>query len=84
MSDENKGEYQFVSEQSFHKRPPVHSVNKRYLGDGVYCDHDGYQFILTTENGVEATNRICLEPEVIMALMKYLEDTAHRMTKKNR
>ena len=46
---------------------------KRYLGDGVYADFNGYEVILTTEDGTEIpTNTICLEPEVIEALLKYL------------
>lgn len=46
---------------------------KQYLGDGVYVEHDGYSFILTTENGICATNTIYLEPVVISALEQYIE-----------
>lgn len=46
---------------------------KRYLGDGVYVDHDGYGLVLTTENGLGETNRIVLEPEVYEALRQYVE-----------
>lgn len=45
---------------------------KEYLGDGVYAEHDGYAVVLTTSNGIEQTNRIFLEPEVIRELKKYL------------
>ena len=45
---------------------------KRYLGDGVYAIMDGADLVLTTENGVEATNRIVLEPEVFAALEEFL------------
>jgi hypothetical protein len=46
---------------------------KRYLGDGVYVDVDELgQLVLTTENGIEATNRIVLEPEVYNALVAYV------------
>jgi len=38
---------------------------KKYLGDAVYFDFDGYHVVLTTENGISATNTICLEPEVL-------------------
>lgn len=44
---------------------------KKYLGDGVYVDFDGWNLVLTAENGVTATDRIVLEPEVIDALSKY-------------
>lgn len=46
---------------------------KAYLGDAVYADHDGFGLILTTEDGYSVTNRIVLEPEVVMSLMEYLE-----------
>lgn len=47
---------------------------KDYLGDGVYVCVDDYgAVVLTTENGIEATNRIVLEPEVIQAFTQWLE-----------
>lgn len=47
---------------------------KTYLGDGVYADVDGYGgVVLTTENGVAATNTIVLEPAVVLALTLWLE-----------
>ena len=36
--------------------------------DGVFAEHDGFSIWLTTENGIEVTNRICLEPDVFRAL----------------
>ena len=49
------------------------SSNKEYLGDAVYADVDVFHgVILTTENGISATNTIVLEPEVIQALLDYL------------
>jgi hypothetical protein len=44
---------------------------KRYIGDGVYAEYDGYQIVLTTENGYEVTNRIALEPSVLDSLIEY-------------
>lgn len=44
---------------------------KIYLGDAVYAEHDGFAVILTTENGIEATNTIVLEPEVWAALLAW-------------
>lgn len=48
---------------------------KRYLGDGVYADYDGYGVIvLTTEDGVQVQNRIYLEPIVWRELERYARD----------
>ena len=44
---------------------------KKYLGDAVYAEFDGYSIILTTENGIAATNTIYLEPEVVRAFDKF-------------
>jgi hypothetical protein len=46
---------------------------KRYLGDGVYVAFTGYRFVLTTENGIRATNEIVLEPEVVEELIRYVD-----------
>lgn len=48
---------------------------KKYLGDGVYAEvvWDGQTLLLTTENGIQATNRILLEPEVLGALEWFIE-----------
>lgn len=47
-------------------------MDKRYLGDGVYVEFDGYNLILTTENGITATNRIVLEPSVYGLLVVFV------------
>lgn len=46
---------------------------KAYLGDGAYVEFDGYGLVLTTEDGMRATNTIYLEPEVYRALVAYVE-----------
>lgn len=46
---------------------------KAYLGDAVYADFDGYAIILTTEDGVRATNTIVLEPQVYEALLAWVD-----------
>jgi hypothetical protein len=49
---------------------------KRYLGDAVYVEHDGFGLVLTTEDGYNVTNRIVLEPEVWSALESYIKTHA--------
>ena len=49
-------------------------IAKDYLGDSVYAAESEFgELILTTENGISATNTIILEPQVIAALLRYLE-----------
>jgi hypothetical protein len=45
---------------------------KEYIGDAVYVDWDGHALLLTTEDGIRATNVIYLEPEVLDALGDYI------------
>lgn len=44
---------------------------KKYLGDAVSADFDGYHIVLTTEDGINTTNRIALDPDVWHALRQY-------------
>jgi hypothetical protein len=46
-------------------------VTKQYIGDSVYADFDGYHIVLTTENGLGASNTVYLEYGVFMQLMEY-------------
>lgn len=58
---------------------------KAYLGDGVYAEFDQLDsgsVKLTTENGLEVTNTIYLEAEVIDAFLDYLRYHGHLPTKK--
>ncbi len=48
-------------------------MDKMYIGDGVYVAFDGFSLVLTTENGIEVTNTIVLEPQVWEALDNYVE-----------
>lgn len=48
---------------------------KRYIGDAVYAEIDEHgRLVLTTEDGIRATNTIVLEPEVWSALAVYVSD----------
>lgn len=44
---------------------------KEYLADGVYAEWDGQQLKITTENGIETTNEIYLEPYTYASLVSY-------------
>lgn len=46
---------------------------KEYIGDGVYAEASYGDLWLTTENGMEVTNSICLEPAVLAALLGFIE-----------
>lgn len=46
---------------------------KEYLGDGAWVIFDGYHVVLTAENGIIATDRVCLEPEVLDRFLHYIE-----------
>lgn len=47
---------------------------KRYLGDGVYVTVDNGEIILTTENGIEATNTVVMDHSVVTAFLKYIKN----------
>ena len=50
-------------------------MEKRYIGDGVYVALSRYnEIILTTENGIETTNRIVLEPHIVQSLIEYFAE----------
>lgn len=47
---------------------------KTYLGDGVYAQVDvARQIRLSVENGIEELDVIYLEPEVIRALLSFIQ-----------
>ena len=48
------------------------SERKAYIGDAVYAEINNGELVLTTEDGIRATNTIILEPEVLSTLMLYL------------
>lgn len=47
------------------------NAKKIYLGDGLYVYHDGMQYWLTTDAGME----VALEPSVLGNFFKYIEKT---------
>ena len=48
-------------------------MEKVYLGDGAYAQFDGYDIILTTENGISGQNTIVLEPQVLGAFEEFIK-----------
>jgi hypothetical protein len=46
-------------------------MERVYLGDGAYAAFDGYSLWVTTSDGLRDTNRICLEPAVFEALLRF-------------
>jgi hypothetical protein len=48
---------------------------KVYLGDAVYAEEGlmGAGILLTTEDGIEVSNKIFLEPEVLIALIEFVK-----------
>lgn len=46
--------------------------NKVYLGDGAYCQFVGYEFVLTTEDGIQAQNTVYLEHQVLRKLAEFV------------
>ena len=49
---------------------------KQVAGDGAYVGIDERGIVLTTEDGIWATNTIVLEPGVIAELEEYLKERA--------
>ncbi len=48
-------------------------VQKEYLGDGLYVDFDGYQVRLSANNGIEDTNVVYLDSDLLKAFLNYIE-----------
>jgi hypothetical protein len=47
-------------------------MTKTYIGDGIYADVENGELVLTTENGVETTNRIVLGDSECQSLVRFL------------
>jgi hypothetical protein len=53
-------------------------MEKTYLGDGVYAQHDGYQLWLTTEDGYRTTNAIALDDSTLGMFLRYIDKLRSR------
>ena len=55
------------------------SVMKEYLGDAVYVERNEFDdLVLTTENGIQITNRVVLEPVVYRAFEDFVRRSKAR------
>lgn len=50
----------------------TNAVATHYLGDGVYAAFDGFGVWLTAEDGLQATDAIYLEPDMVEALARFM------------
>lgn len=50
----------------------MNTIPPDYLGDSVYACVDEGAIFIYTDNGFGPENRICLEPEVIAALVRFI------------
>lgn len=75
------GDLQFASEYfaSLHNgygkpssRQPPHSEFRTYLGDGLFADFDGFNVVLSAENGIYSHDTVYLEPPVVAKLGIFL------------
>ena len=48
-------------------------TEQMYIGDGVYAGFDGFHVWLYTDDGLQITNQIALEPEVLLQFLKWTE-----------
>jgi len=45
----------------------------KYIGDGAYVGHDGYQIWVLAHDGINTTNAVALEPDAADTLELYLK-----------
>ena len=60
---------------------------KTYLGDGVYANENGKYVVLTTEDGITATNTMYIDEDVWRALKRFMavrEERLQRLFEKGR
>ena len=59
-------------------------MQKRYIGDAVYVEFDGYHIVLTTTNGIIDTNKICLDNSVMIAFENWMKEFKAEMLKREK
>ena len=48
-------------------------MQQKYLGDGLYIGHDGFNVWLSASDGTVVHDQVALDPSVLSAFMKYAE-----------
>ena len=48
--------------------------NKTYLGDGLYAQFDGFQFVLSTQRAT-GEHFVALDPSTTMDFIRFIEKT---------
>ena len=62
--------------------PTAERAFEDYLGDGAYVYLDQYgAVVLYTSNGIETTNRVVLEAEVLAAFTRWLDRVQQELTR---
>jgi hypothetical protein len=51
---------------------------KQYIGDSVYAEFNGWEVILTTDNGYGPSNTIVLDPKTWSLLMEFVARVTKR------
>jgi len=54
-------------------------MEKRYIGDAVFVEFDGYYIVLTTSNGIRDTNKICLDNSVMISFEQWVKEFKQEM-----
>jgi hypothetical protein len=47
--------------------------NETYLGDGLYAQFDGFQFVLKANDPITPTDTVYLEPRVVEAFNAFVQ-----------
>jgi len=47
--------------------------HKIYIGDGVYLEFSGYDFMMTTSNGRDVTNEIFFDLDMFKKINEFVE-----------
>lgn len=46
-------------------------ISGQHIGDGAFIEWNGYAFVIFTDNGLQRTNEVYVEPEAMCRLITY-------------